>query len=287
MAVSRINMECKRYGCMKNLLACYANCRYSGRCDDLRNEVIDKADQAAKDINDYLRERGRTPITIQVMKRGLKFTDAPRLPKNSQAKNSQVSAPVAQIKTLDSNASSEAKKVSSKAPSLVAGRPRSKRKQRAVASVSAIRTTTSRQVSGLTNKEPAKAIKPRLGERRKKAGSKRKKRITMARNTSREEGGRKQEKSEISNQTIEAPQPATTSKTARSKNGSNRKAKNSSRNAQPAKKTGKVFIILEGKSASLVDEHGLIAHLLANHSSDARYFEASEVEARLQIVPKR
>ena len=39
MATSLINTECKRYGCIKNLLACYANCRYSTRCDDLKNEV--------------------------------------------------------------------------------------------------------------------------------------------------------------------------------------------------------------------------------------------------------
>ena len=280
MAVSRINMECKRYGCMKNLLACYANCRYNGRCDDLKNEVIEKADQAAKDINDYLRERGRPPITIQVMKRGLKFTNAPRLQKSLQE-----ITPVAQIKTLDSNANSEAKKVSSKPADVTAVRPRSKRKKRAVAS--AVRTTTSKQVPGLTNKEPAKANKPRLGERRKKAGPKRKKRITMARNTAREEGARKQEKTEVSNQTVEAQQPTTTAKSVRSRKGSNQKAKSSSRSAKPAGKNGKVFIILEGKSASLVDEQGLIAHLLANNSSGARYFEASEVEARLQIVPKR
>ena len=84
MAVSHINMECKRYGCMKNLLACYANCRYNGRCEDLRTEVIARSDQATKDINDYLRERGRTPITIQVMKRGLRFADAPRQPSNTE-----------------------------------------------------------------------------------------------------------------------------------------------------------------------------------------------------------
>ena len=280
MAVSRINMECKRYGCMKNLLACYANCRYSGRCDDLKNEVVDNADQAAKDINDYLRERGRPPITIQVMKRGLKFTNTAR-----PQKSPQESAPAVQIKPVDSIVSSGVKKVSPKPAPLTADRPRSKRKKKAAAS--AVRTTTSKQVSGLTNREPAKADKPRPGGRRKKAVHKRKKRITMARNTAREEGVRKQEKIETPNQAAEATQPAPAAKTARSRNGSNRRAKSSSRSAQKAGKNGKVFIILEGKSASLVDEQGLIAHLLANHSSGARYFEASEVEARLQIVPKR
>ncbi|HEX8186315.1 MAG TPA: hypothetical protein VF747_16235, partial [Blastocatellia bacterium] len=70
-----INTECKRYGCIKNLLACFANCRYSTRCEDLRNEIIDKTELASTDINKYLSERGRTPITIQLMKRGLKFAD--------------------------------------------------------------------------------------------------------------------------------------------------------------------------------------------------------------------
>src|ERR1051325_1697933 len=76
MAISLINTECKRYGCMKNLLACYANCRYSTRCEDLRNEIIDKTELASGDINKYLTERGRAPITIQFLKRGLKFADA-------------------------------------------------------------------------------------------------------------------------------------------------------------------------------------------------------------------
>src|SRR5215216_4204490 len=74
MAISLINTECKRYGCIKNLLACFANCRYNSRCEDLRNEIIDKTETASNDINKYLSERGREPITIQLMKRGLKFS---------------------------------------------------------------------------------------------------------------------------------------------------------------------------------------------------------------------
>src|ERR1044072_5487103 len=87
MTISLINTECKRYGCIKNLLACYANCRYSTRCDDLRNEILDKTELATSDINKYLIERGRTPITIQPMKRGLKFADAESLAvKSSKAR---------------------------------------------------------------------------------------------------------------------------------------------------------------------------------------------------------
>lgn len=50
---------------------------------------------------------------------------------------------------------------------------------------------------------------------------------------------------------------------------------------------GKVYIIIEGQSATIVDEQGLMMHLFSNNSKTTRYFEASEVEARVQIVPKR
>jgi hypothetical protein len=60
---------------MKNLLACYANCRYNLRCGDLRNEVLDKLHEASRDINQYLGECSASPITIQVLKRGLRFAE--------------------------------------------------------------------------------------------------------------------------------------------------------------------------------------------------------------------
>jgi hypothetical protein len=50
---------------------------------------------------------------------------------------------------------------------------------------------------------------------------------------------------------------------------------------------GRVYIIIEGQTASVVDEQGLMMHLFSNNSKNARYFEASEVEARVQIVAKR
>src|SRR5436853_6971001 len=75
MAASTINVECKRFGCVKNLLACYGNCRYTGRCDELRNELVDKTAAAESDINRYLSERGRNPILVQILKRRVKFGD--------------------------------------------------------------------------------------------------------------------------------------------------------------------------------------------------------------------
>jgi hypothetical protein len=64
------------------------------------------------------------------------------------------------------------------------------------------------------------------------------------------------------------------------------KSKNGSRKSRAAAQRRKVYIILEGKSASIVTEQGLMQHLFNNPGSGARYFEASEVEARVQIVLK-
>ena len=50
---------------------------------------------------------------------------------------------------------------------------------------------------------------------------------------------------------------------------------------------GRVYIIIEGQTASIVDEQGLMMHLFSNNAKNTRYFEASEVEARVQIMPKR
>ena len=271
MAVSHINMECKRYGCMKNLLACYANCRYNGRCEDLRTEVIAKSDQATRDINDYLRERGRTPITIQIMKRGLRFADAPRqqvIQKSPKEKKLVALLPVTPV----ARQVAESKTVSPKVETLTARRPRRRKRKLTKASTDTVRTVTSKQVSDFKKREPKQS---------KKQGKR------MARKTVREESIKKQERAETATAPSEQRDSTAAAKVARPRNGSNRKRREPVRNAQPARKNGKVFIILDGKTANLVDEQGLIAHLLANSSPGARYFEASEVEARLQIVPKR
>ena len=71
---------------------------------------------------------------------------------------------------------------------------------------------------------------------------------------------------------------------ANSKPKTRRKSSSKSRSAS---RNGKVYIILEGKTASIVDEQGLMQHLFASPSASARYFEASEVEARVHIVLKK
>ena len=62
--------------------------------------------------------------------------------------------------------------------------------------------------------------------------------------------------------------------------------KATAKSRKPAR-NGKVYIILEGQTASVVDEAGLMMHLFNHPSRTARYFEAIEVEARVQIVLKR
>src|SRR5512138_3227712 len=100
MAASTINIECKRFGCIKNLLACYANCRYTGRCDELRNELADKTAAAEDDINRYLSERGRHPILVQILKRGVKFADrAERSSRKPVKPVKAVNAPVVAAKS--------------------------------------------------------------------------------------------------------------------------------------------------------------------------------------------
>ena len=91
MATSFINTECRRYGCMKNLLACYANCRYNSRCDDLRSEILPQFEQATNDINAYRHDRDLPAIEIQLTKRGVKFIDVASLQKNLAQKKSAAS----------------------------------------------------------------------------------------------------------------------------------------------------------------------------------------------------
>ena len=247
MAISLINTECKRYGCIKNLLACYANCRYSTRCDDLRNEIIDKTELASSDINKYLVERGRTPITIQLMKRGLKFADAESL----AVKSSKPRGALFEDKPLA-------------LPRII------KSPKRRPHSIDARKRTSS-------NREPVKKLEPVLTKIRKSA--------VMPRRPKKESNLNLAEKEQISNPPVQSPESSAHNKPRMTKPARSKKRKSSS-GSRSVDRNGKVYIILEGKSASVVDEHALMMHLFTNPSSGARYFEASEVEARVQITKK-
>jgi hypothetical protein len=330
MATSLINTECKRYGCIKNLLACYANCRYNSKCDDLRTEILDKTDQAASDINAYLRGRGRAPVTIQILKRGLKFADAANVKKalpakaerqESQIKKSRIRNKIkspARIKTslsakiesqkafnnLGRKQMGEPAKLGSKPSPNIDKSNNQAMPAEKIRPVAKIKKTLSASYleknQALSNRRLATGGPVRRKRKKvKKAGNKRialpqspgteakqKKSITMPRRVKNAEIEHSAETVSASNaSSIGVERPANTrSKPPRAR--SRNKNGDSSR-SRPSLRNGKVFIIVEGKSANIVDEQGLMQHLLTSASPTARYFEANEVEARLHIVPKR
>jgi hypothetical protein len=225
MATSSINTECKRYGCMKNLLACYANCRYNSRCDELRKEIESKSEQAALDINTYLSSIGKGPIAIQFPKRGLKFIEA------NQKK------------------------------------PEIKKRLASISKPSPPRLELKKSAGGIKKRATAKG-KKRYSEMSRKAKQNNKE--TPQRTT------------EMTNKADDSGNP---SESPRPVKAAGRRGPQKARAASKARK-GKVYIIIEGRTANIVDEKGLMTHLFNNSAGTARYFEATEVEARVQIVPK-
>lgn len=191
---------------MKNLLACYANCRYNTRCDDLKTELADKTDQAERDINQFLRERGQKPIQIKTLTRGLRF-------------------------------------------------------------ISISPTDIKKSAASLKKEKPARAARP--AKRRKQ---KRKKRLMPVKS----ESSTRSTSGAVSEQPSAAKKSKQKSRPRKSNAGSSVKGRD-----------GKLYIILEGDSATIVDQHGLMQRMMSKTSSSARYFEAHEVEARIQIVPKK
>ena len=310
MAASLINTECKRYGCIKNLLACYANCRYSGRCDELKNEILDKTDQAAKDISAYLEERGRKPVTIQIMKRGVKFTDIanvknvtlakaerakPALPIKSETKSPSPRPAFgrsAKIETRTKPARPKRKKI----------RNRAKPKITSTLSAAESSVVNVRKARAASYLEKTPALSTQKAARKRKPTRKRKKSaksrnpvITKAARNNFELNQRESitmPKRAI-NKSIESPvekesaSNITSGEPSTLGNGKAKTKRKSSSKSRVASRNGKVYIILEGKTASLVDEQGLMQHLFASPSANARYFEASEVEARVHIVLKK
>jgi hypothetical protein len=285
---------------MKNLLACYANCRYNTHCEELKSELLDKTEQATGDINAYLTERGRTPIAIQYLKRGMKFTDVSNTERSS--------ATAGEKKTVEGKKHSSKRKRARKAPApkkLLNSKSASAKPLRHTVKLSKVRSASylgssrslktkntvidaqpSPSILSLGDKNQpvkrkAESNAPAAG-RKRKAGGKRK--VVMPKKTNRP--------SVLSARNNEQPSGAMTSLQpaaeagAKASMATRRKTKNNSSKRQAGRSNGKLYIILEGKSASLVDEQELMRHLFANASTGARYFEAKEVEARVQIVHK-
>jgi hypothetical protein len=315
MAASTINTECKRYGCMKNLLACFANCRYTMRCDELRNELVDKAPAAESDINRYLSERGRSPVIVQILKRGVKFDDKaarpPRqpievastsVPKNKPRLKLQAGArPTSRTKRLlaASASSGPAQKraqrmIKAHKPAAVA-KVKSNTKHRAVQSpkLQANRPGIAQQTDRLSNAADFAAPRPaslrltktatgQQGEARsrKKTTMPRRARSLVKANAVGIENPAAPPREPLSLAGKSDPDARPTGERAAPRKKAIAKSRKSARN-------NKIYIIIEGQTASIVDEQGLMMHLFGNHSKNARYFEASEVEARVQIMPKR
>jgi hypothetical protein len=280
MATSLINTECKRYGCMKNLLACYANCRYNSRCDDLRNEILPKLEQATNDINSYRRERELSSIEIQLLKRGLKFVDVASLQKN-----------LAQSRKAKSTKKRRPKRsVTARQTSNEKAKPESPRARiKAVTRVEKPSAIANKRIEPVPEKTES-LVKKRLAILPEKTRPIVKKRVKTRRKKLKPETHFKMVKktkdsaTDNLNLSTEANQSPMTN--APEKTATTRRRKSAGQEAA-AKKKKRMFIILDGERSALVDERGLMAKLLAGVSPNARYFEATEIELRLQIAHKK
>jgi hypothetical protein len=315
MAASTINTECKRYGCMKNLLACFANCRYAMRCDDLRNELVDKAPAAESDINRYLSERGRRPVVVQILKRGVKFDDKAGRPPRQPVKAASTSAPQApprlELQALARPAAGAKRPPAGAVTAVpVQKRPPATAKPREAVTAIKVKSntkhTTARRPARRANRQgmgrqtdavstakdlapprppslgPAKAAVRKPGDARPRKMTTMPRRAKLVVKTSAAGAETPAAPSR------ETPTPAGKPELAAAPPGERAapRKKAAAKSRKPAK-TSKVYIIIEGQTASIVDEQGLMTHLFGSHSKHARYFEASEVEARVQIMPKR
>jgi hypothetical protein len=315
MATSLINTECKRYGCIKNLLACYANCRYNSRCEDLRNEIIDKTETASNDINKYLSERGREPITIQLLKRGLKFSNTVKSGSRSDPGErllSQGRRPIAEIRGVEVRAVELRDRASAKTDRVMRGTLSPLTLKRTASNlnkslgpekVPAFKLTDARvenpkvKKHKLTGKKKSSKRTHILNANKREAGkndsssklatvlSRNRKSAAMLRKPKRDLNPNGAEKEVVSSAPLQAQDSNSNQKTKSSKPARSKK-RNSAPGSRSVDRNEKLYIILEGKTANIVNEQALMAHLFTNPSSGARYFEASEVEARVHIVKK-
>ena len=305
MAASHITIECKRYGCMKNLLACYANCRFSTRCDELRNEISDKPEQATSDINAYLGERGMRLIQIQFPKRGLKFVDP-----GKQASDTRSGKSLLRVERKDAaggpRAVAQPGKVTVKRSAATVplesfgSRPRPKRRLKpglkAVKTVAAIPATGALRTRAAEPRKESSPKKRPAGKRaaRVKATVSKAARVRPSRDVkdlvkvvAKAPATAKAEPRKAMNQSTGMSEQLTDKEKSAKPNKTSSNKRSASSGARPGRKQGKKFIILEGRTASLVDEKGLMMHIMSGSSTEARYFEVNEVEARVQIVTKK
>ncbi len=280
MAASLINTECKRYGCRKNLLACYANCRYNSRCDELRSEVETNFEQASTDINAWRSERGLNLIQLQLPKRGVKFVEVKPLPtamprRKPTVAKAEIIKP--QTKTLSPRPTITDKLESPRVKPVVKRRAK---KRRAKVRVTKPVSNEMQKLAPPQPVPPARLLPVSKPPKRKKRKSTAEKRQIMPRKSKAmavESATEYQARLTAPVSDITNVIPANEVKvTAPSKRGGK----------ASAKKPKKLYIVLEGERGTLVDEPGLMKKLLAGVAPGARFFEASEMEVRLQLVKK-
>ena len=284
MATSLINTECKRYGCRKNLLACYANCRYNTRCDELRSEVETNFEQATTDINTWRKERGMSLIQLQMPKRGLKFVEAKPLPLTPPRKKtipvkSLVAKPIVGLQRKSSPPTVVEKMEVE--PSKPPVKRRAKKRRAKVRVTKPAGKAAQKLIPFESIPEPqVKPLRVSKAPKRKKRKSTTENRIRMPRKSKEmavEAATDNRER--LLAPTSEAGSPSDGVKIAAPQ------AKRSGKTSA-TKKPKKYYIVLEGERGTLVDESGLMKKLLAGVAPGARFFEASEMEVRLQLVKK-
>ncbi len=265
---------------MKNLLACYANCRYNTRCDELRKEIENKTDQAALDINAYLTERGKGAIAIQYPKRGLKFVEANQKKIEIKKPALKSPAPVKEARQLASISKSTSPRLELRAAPIATSKGVAKKSAKETKKMPVTRRKKRRPAlaSSMREEKRVAAVQPTPAVRQKE-----KKRVSRkprkANPVNKEIAPEIMAMNNKANGNAEAYEQTQSTKAIRA-----RKPKKNGAGSKSRK--GKVYIIIEGKTANIVNEKGLMTHLFNNSSAGTRYFEATEVEARVQIVAK-
>ena len=286
MATSLINIECKRYGCMKNLLACYANCRFNTRCEELRGEVLGNQAQATADINAYRASRGAAPIEIQSLKRGLKFVDLTAAQKATKvAATSRVKPAPVPLRRVNAERSTATEILEAPSP------PAAKTVRRAARQTGArvLKTPAAvKHAAPVAEKPMQKPGKKKRAKRRASTITRAETKTIMARKANAKTTEQRTTTERFTTAPAVAQDGVVETRNARP-SGSEPRRKRSPRKsvAGSQKKAKKTFIILNGDRATVVDEQGLISQLLAGSSNGARFFEVKEVEARLEISYKR
>lgn len=286
MATSLINTECKRYGCRKNLLACYANCRYNTRCDELRSEVEANFEQATTDINTWRNERGMSLIQLQMPKRGLKFVDVKPLSATTPRQKSVATKPKAEKPVARLERQSPRPTIADKLE-VQTTKPSVKRRAKKRRAKVRVTKPAGKAAQKLLPLEPLP--EPQVKPLRVSKAPKRKKRKSITENRIRMPRKSKEMAVEAATDNRErllaSVSDAGNSSPSDGVKIAAPQAKRSGKTSA-TKKPKKYYIVLEGERGTLVDESGLMKKLLAGVTPGARFFEASEMEVRLQLVKK-